>query len=244
MKKILMTTMAAALLSMTAVSVQAQSMSNSRWAEIRDFLETNPGLIEQLEGMMDQGGPQEQMKRDAANIEKFSPILFAAEDVPYVGNPDGDIVLVKFTDYSCAHCKTMNTHLKAMVEDNPRLKIRMMEYPILGERSQKAAQFALAVHIVGGDDAYEKVHNELFQAPRTLSDDYLNRLSKDLGLDAEQVMNTMSTPSVAARIQRTIDTALDLDITGTPGIVLNRAIVRGSVPREQMEQILEDFYTE
>lgn len=244
MKKILMSTMAAALLSVSAMSVQAQSMSNSQWAEIRDFLEANPGLIDQLQGMMNQGGPEEQMKRDAANIEKFSPVLFAAEDVPYVGNPEGDIVIVKFTDYSCGHCKTMNGHLKAMIEDNPRLKVRMMEYPILGERSQKAAKFALAVHMVGGDEAYAAVHNELFQAPRTLSDDYLKRTATDLGLDAEEVMNTMETPSVTARIQRSIDTALDLNITGTPGIVLNKAIVRGSVPRDQMEQILEDFYPE
>ena len=60
--------------------------------------------------------------------------------LPAFGGAEGEeAVVVEFADYQCGYCKRMFSVLR---DENVRVKV--VEFPILGEISRKAAQYALA----------------------------------------------------------------------------------------------------
>ena len=56
------------------------------------------------------------------------------------------------------------------------------EFPILGEQSTLASRFAIAVHMVEGDEAYKQVHDVLMATNGDVNDARLRRIAGDLGL--------------------------------------------------------------
>lgn len=239
MKKFLMTSAMIALAGM----VSAQELSDERWGEVREFLEENPPILDQLEALMDRPSPEDQAADDATKIMENADVLFSS-DAPFVGASEGEVVIVKFTDYSCGHCRTMNDRLKDMVERDDRIQVRMMEFPILGQRSQLAAQFALGVRKVGGNDAYKIAHNALFQAPAELTRPVLEDIADRAGVSLPDVLDAADDEDVVAQIQRNIGLARTMGITGTPGMIVGDVIVRGSVPTRSMTQLIDQFYPE
>lgn len=238
-KMLLSTVLASSVMAMPAV---AQEMSEERWGEVREFLESNPPLLEQLGQMMEQPSPQELAAMDKEKIEANAAALFEDESTPFLGNPDGDIQIVKFSDYSCGHCQTMNGHLEELMAENPRIQVRIMEFPILGERSQLAAQFATAVHSVAGDEAYGKVHDALFESREPLNGDKLRELAEAAGADPLAVFQAMQNDDVTAQVVKALDLGRELGVTGTPGLVVGDVLVRGAIPVSAMEGLIAEQF--
>jgi protein-disulfide isomerase len=53
----------------------------------------------------------------------------------------------------------------------------LKEFPILGEQSVLTSQFAIAVRLLHGDDAYKKVHDALIAMRGDATDETLSRLA-------------------------------------------------------------------
>ena len=83
-----------------------------------------------------------------------------------LGNPQGDVTLVEFFDYSCGFCKRALSDMLALLKDDPKLKIVLKEFPILGPGSVEAARVAVAVRMQDpGGQKYLAFHQELLGAP-------------------------------------------------------------------------------
>jgi protein-disulfide isomerase len=241
-KRLIMSTALCSGVFAGSAMAQSADISDERWGEIRVFLEENPALAEQVEDLMALPSVSEQVAMDAESVKENYFELFEDTAIPFIGNPEGDIVLVKFSDYSCTHCRAMNATLEALMEDNDRIQVRMMEYPILSNRSVDAAKYALAVNIVGGPEAYASVHDQLFEAPSSLTDEIFEQMSKDLGLDYEAISAEMKGDTVNDQIKKSREVAENLRITGTPGIIIGDIIVRGQIPLEAMKQGIEEIF--
>ena len=64
-----------------------------------------------------------------------------------VGNPQGDVTLVEFFDYNCGYCKRAMTDMLELMKTDPKLKVVLKEFPVLGAGSVQAAQVAVAVRM-------------------------------------------------------------------------------------------------
>jgi protein-disulfide isomerase len=220
---------------------QTPSLTEDQWGEIRTFLETNPGITQQLMSLMSRPDPAEQAERDAQAIAANQSALFENPKTPILGNPDAPQVIVKFSDYSCGHCKTMHGTLNTIRAENDTVQVRIIEFPILGERSELAARFALAAHTLGGNEAYGAAHDALFKAG-ALNASALRTMASDIGLDPTLTLATMLDDAITQQIQDNLSLGETLGINGTPGLVVGTAIVRGSVPKETMELALDQAY--
>jgi protein-disulfide isomerase len=69
--------------------------------------------------------------------------------------PEGDITLVEFMDYRCGYCRKAHDEVKELVESDGNIRYVIKEFPILGEASLLSSQFAIAVRLLHGDDAYK-----------------------------------------------------------------------------------------
>ena len=68
----------------------------------------------------------------------------------------------------------------------------------------------------------------------------LSRIAEGLGLDAEAIVAKLDDPAVADEIAETRRLANILKVSGTPTFVFQDQMVRGYVPLNAMEQIVED----
>ena len=63
---------------------------------------------------------------------------------PVIGNPQADITIVEFFDYTCPYCKAVEPRLAALVARDRQLKLVLKEFPILHPVSLVATRAALA----------------------------------------------------------------------------------------------------
>ncbi len=60
------------------------------------------------------------------------------------------------------------------------------------------------------------------------------------GIDADLLIRDMSSPDIAAQIQRNDDLAALLGIRGTPGFIIGRFLVPGAISYAEMRQLVQE----
>ena len=68
-------------------------------------------------------------------IESRKDELFNGKDDPVVGAAKSDVVIVEFFDYNCGYCRQMFPSVVELLKEDPKLRLVMKEYPILGAPS-------------------------------------------------------------------------------------------------------------
>ncbi|TNE69750.1 MAG: DsbA family protein [Rhodobacteraceae bacterium] len=209
-------------------------------AEIRAYLLENPEVLMEAVDVYQQRQADQQVANDADLIAAYAgPIYDDSNDAVY-GNPDGDLVIVEFSDYRCGYCKKAYPDVQALLEKDGNIKLIVKEFPILGDASVLAARFAVATKLVEGDEAYLKLHDELMQARGDISEGALRRLAKDLGIDADKVIAEMDSDGVTAVLAQNHQLATALQISGTPAFILGDQMLRGYVPYDGMVEIVKE----
>jgi len=237
--------LALASLTLTAAPLAAQEMTDAERAAFR--AEVRAYLLEHPEVLMEAIGVLEQ-REDAAKAEADQQMLAMNMDAllndPYSfvgGNPDGDITLIEFMDYRCGYCKRAFPEVAELIESDGNLRYIVKEFPILGEQSVLASQFAVATMLTNGDEAYESVHNALMQYNGDITPVALTRLAEGLGLDPAPITDMMNSDEVLQIIGETRALGQRLAINGTPTFIVQDELLRGYVPLAQMQAIVADL---
>ena len=165
-----------------------------------------------------------------AAVASNADALFSSPHQVVLGNPDGDVTLVEFFDYSCGYCKRALPDMTALLKDDPKLRIVLKEFPILGPGSVTAARVAIAVRMQDpGGQKYLAFHQELLGESGPASEDKALTAAKDQGFDLVRLKQDMASEEVAATLTEDTKLASALGITGTPGYVVGKNVVLGAV---------------
>src|SRR5690606_9980843 len=123
---------------------------------VHDYILENPEIIPQA---MENLQARESVRQlSGVRDEVHEPFPGAV-----LGNPDGSVTLVEFSDYACGYCRQSVDDVKALIADNPDLRVVMREMPILSPQSADAARMALAAAEQG---KYAQFHDAMFAAGR------------------------------------------------------------------------------
>ena len=236
-------TLAAALTATSALAGGLGDMTPEERAafreEVRSYLMENPEVI--VEAMTEL-----QTREDKAAADRDLQMLAENKDIIYNnpadwvgGNPQGDITVVEFMDYRCGYCRKAYEDTEELVKSDGNIRFVLKEFPILGEQSMLSSQFALAVKLLYGDDAYKAAHDALITLRGDATAESLARLATDLGHDPAAVAEKMKAPEVMDIIKANHDLATLMEINGTPTFVIDQTMVRGYVPLDGMRQIVD-----
>lgn len=210
-------------------------------AEVRAYLLENPEVILEAVNKLEQQQAAAEAARDDALVAENLNALHN-DGFSYVGgNPDGDITLVEFMDYRCGYCRKAAPEIEALLAADGNIRLVVKEFPILGEASVLSARFAIATRLVAGDAAYAQVHDTLIALPGEPSEVALRRVAEELSLDGEAILARMSDPEVTEQLQRTRALAQALSISGTPTFVLEEEMLRGYLPAEQLQIMVDEI---
>lgn len=213
-------------------------------SEIRAYLLENPEVLMEAIDVLEQRQAEAQASNDVDLARANRDALFNDENSWQGGNPDGDIVMVEFIDYRCGYCRRAHPEVASLVESDGNIRIISKEFPILGEQSVLASQFAIATRIVGGDDAYKMVSDALMTMRADVTEDSLRRMGDAFGLDTDAILAEMDSDQVAGIINENRLLAQRLQISGTPTFVIEDQMLRGYVPLQGMQQIVESIRSE
>ena len=234
--------LAAALLASPAAAEIVDMSDEERAAfreEVREYLLANPEVLMEAIGILESRQAEAQAQADVDLVAEHADALFEDGKSWVGGNPDGDVTMVEFLDYRCGYCRRAHPEVNDLVETDGDIRYVVKEFPILGEQSVLASQFAIATRNVVGDEAYKDVHDALMTLRSDVTQPALERIADDLGLDASAIAAAMDAPEVAEEISSNRALAQSMGISGTPTFVVGDQMLRGYLPLEQMMQVVD-----
>ena len=114
----------------------------------------------------------------------------------------------------------------------------MKQYPLPFHPQARPA--ALAAIAAGMQGRYWEMHDRLFASPQ-LDPDTLERYAKEIGLDVARWKRDQQDPKVAAIIQRDMDLATNVNVSGTPAFFVNgRRLPGGAAPLEAFTALIDE----
>ncbi len=166
----------------------------------------------------------------SAAVASNAAELFSSPHQVTLGNPQGDVTLVEFFDYNCGFCKRALPDTLALLKDDPKLRIVLKEFPILGPGSAEAARVAVAVRMQDPDgQKYLAFHQQLLGSPGPASKDKALDVAKDQGLDMARLAQDMASDEVNTTLAEDMKLARAVGVTGTPSYVVGKELVVGAV---------------
>ena len=244
MLRFLMTACASALIATSAVALDLDSMNDEERAAfgeaVREYLMENPQVIMDAVAVLEERQQAAQAQADVELVAANKPALFN-DGFSYVGgNPEGDITLVEFMDYRCGFCKRAAPEVEKLLASDGNIRLIIKEFPILGEQSVLASRFAIATKQIAGDEAYKAVHDALIAFNGDITLPALERLANGLELDTDAITAAIGSPDVTREIMATRELAQRLQISGTPSFVMEDELLRGFLPYDQLQIIVDD----
>ncbi|MBS7540238.1 DsbA family protein [Ancylobacter lacus] len=207
-------------------------------ALIRDYLIKNPEVIQEAIGELQKRQEAAEATRRKAQIAAMKTEIYNSPHAIVVGNPEGDVTLVEFFDYNCGFCKRSLGDLVDLVKNDPKLRVVLKEFPVLGPGSVEAAQVAVAVRLVAPEKYFEfhqKLLGDRGQANRAKA----LAAAKDVGVDPAKVEKAMAEPEVRAALEESLKIADTLGINGTPSYILGDELVIGAVGHDQLKGAID-----
>lgn len=166
----------------------------------------------------------------SAAIASNASQLFSSPHQVTLGNPKGDVTLVEFFDYSCGFCKHALPDMLTLLKNDPKLRIVLKEFPILGPGSADAARVAVAVRMQDPDGKkYLAFHQELLGGPGPASKEKALAAAKDQGLDMTRLEQDMASNEVNTTLTEDMTLANAIGIHGTPSYVIGKNLVVGAI---------------
>ena len=172
-------------------------------------------------------------------LERIEPMR-AELEAPFpgavLGNPQGTITLVEFTDYACTYCRQSVADVTALIAANPDLKVVVREYPILSAESADAARMALAAAQQG---RFEAFHNAMFAAGQ-LTPESIADAATQAGVDLARAQTAINAGLFEGQLQNNVFLAQNLGITGTPAWIVGDRALNGAVGREAIGRAIAE----
>lgn len=194
---------------------------------VHDYLMAHPEVLPKAMAELE--------KRESAG--QLSALRGAVESTAagtVLGNPQGKVTLVEFTDYACGYCRRSAADVDALIAANPDLKVVVRELPILSPASADAARMALAAAAQG---RFAQFHKAMFEAGRPDATT-IAAAARTAGLDMARAQKALADPATAAELASNLDLARKLGFNGTPSWVVGDTVLAGAVGEAQLAEAI------
>jgi len=216
-----------------AAPVSAQSLTDKQKDEvrtlIREYMLANPEIIQEAMTELERKqGEAEKVARTKA-LEQLAGALADSPRAIVVGNPKGDVTLVEFFDYNCSYCKKAMGDVKTLVQNDPKLRVVLRDFPVLGPDSVEASLVAIAAKNQLKPDKYWEFHQKLLDGRGRVGKEKAIAVAKEFGADPAKLEKDMQSAEVRGAIEETMRIGDALKLQGTPAFVVVDEIIFGAV---------------
>jgi len=142
---------------------------------------------------------------------------------PMRGDLKAKVTLIEFSDYQCPFCEKFFNETMPQIDkefiQTGKVRFVMRDLP-LANIHPNALKAAEAVECAGEQGKYWQMHDKLFQNQKTLEIPHLKEYAGKIGLDKRVFDKCLDSGKQVVKIQRDLQEAKNLGITGTPAFFL------------------------
>ena len=211
-------TAAAAALGLLTAAAAAQPLTQEQGDAILQELKAIRQLLErQQQPQRAQGigpGPAASERVKVALGESYA-----------IGAANAPVTMVAFVDYECPFCKRFDVQtypqLKKQYIDTGRLRYVIRDLPLeFHKRAMKAAE---ASYCAAEQGKFWEMRDKLIVNSERLNAELLPGYAKEIGLPDERFRGCLDSGKYMPRLQKSLDDARALGITGTPTFVIGKS---------------------
>ena len=226
-----------ATVALAPASVSAQTFSGPQREEIhkiiRDYLIEHPEVLEEASAELTRRQSAAEAAKQASMVKKHAETIFNSPRGVVVGNRSGDVNFVEFFDYNCGYCKRAMQDMLDLMKSDPKVRVVLKEFPVLGQGSIAAAQVAIAVRMQDASGKkYLDFHQKLLSGRGQIDKAKALAAAKETGLDMARLEKDMAGPEIKATLEENFRMAEDMGLNGTPSYVIGNDVVVGAMGRE------------
>ena len=224
----------AALMLALPFAVKADEFSTPQRGEIerivREYLISHPDVLQDAMNELEKRQSAAEAEKHKQAINQYSKAIFSSPRQVVLGNPDGNVTFVEFFDYNCGYCKHAMSDMLTLLKDDPKLKVVLKEFPVLGPGSVEAAKVAVAVRMQDKTgQKYLQFHKELLGGRGAADMARALAVAKDVGMDMGRLQKDLESPEVKATMEENFKLAEALGLNGTPSYVIGNDVVVGAI---------------
>jgi protein-disulfide isomerase len=166
---------------------------------------------------------------------------------PYLGTEKAPVAIVVFSDLQCPHCKGEAEMLrKNLIQNYPtQVRLYFKDYPLESLHPwAKAAAMAGRCVFQQNNDAFWLYHDYVFGhqetiTPETLKDQTLTWAKDAKAVDSIKLGACIDGKSTQAEVEKEIEEARALDITGTPTMFINGRRIPQTIDWPNLKAIID-----
>lgn len=195
---------------------------------VKDYLIKNPEVMLEVQDALNDKQEKKIAESQASTLKSKKDEIFNSPNDAVLGNPNGSVTLVEFFDYNCGYCKKSYPDLENLIKSDPKLRVVIKDFPILGPDSVKAHIVARAVMKIM-PEKYAEFHKELLTIPGRSNEEKAIKIAEKLGVDEQKLRSTMQDESLQQAFVDNGQLAYALGINGTPSYILGNNVLVGAV---------------
>ena len=195
---------------------------------IKKFLLNNPELIKST---LENYEITQEIKKKQNAIE-----LLNISNNPRSLQKNADITIFEFFDYNCGYCKSVVKLLLDTINEDKKINLVFVEFPILSEDSYTASLAALAAE---KQNLYSQFHISLMKVRGRINEKQIFKTAKEVGLDINKLKLDMENPDIQLILKTNREVAKLLKLNGTPAFIIGDVIYPGAIKKDQLKKAIK-----
>ena len=191
---------------------------------VREYLIQNPEVLYEAQQEWNRRQQAKLAEKREVAVKDYLARIDSSRLHASLGNPKGDVTLVEFFDYNCGYCRKAIKEIDAMVDADPKLRVVVLELPVIREESVGAAQVSIAVNRVA-PDKFRAFHDKMLGSQALATKARALAVAKEVGVDMAKLEPAMQTREVEDTLIEAKELADDLGVEATPTYVVGQSVV-------------------
>ena len=209
-------------------------------AKVLEVIRKNPQvLVESLQAYQQKQADQQQQAQKAFLEQMKSNPKAVIGDSPTTGAKEQKIVLLEFSDFQCPYCSKAHQTLKQFMTTRQNQVTLVYKHLPLTQIHPEAMPSAKAAWAAGQQGKFWEFHDALFENQQKLGEPLYVATAQALNLDLKRFDQDRNGQAASAAIQKDVEMAEKLGVTGTPFVIMNDQVISSGVELDNLEAALK-----
>lgn len=171
---------------------------------------------------------------DLLDAMESPPAVMSVDHV--LGDTNAKVTLIVYADFQCPYCAGFDASIRSLIPlTNTRMIFR--HFPL--DFHPQAEQAAEAAECAGAQGKFWEYGKELFASGKILDDkNTFDKLASNLGIDMKAFDTCISSGEFRQRVADQREEGIKRRIRATPTFYINGKRFMGTIPYEQLKQLL------
>jgi len=207
---------------------------------VKDYLIKNPEVLTEVIAELEKRQSEAQQVAQAGAVKETRQSLLNASHSYVVGNPSGDVTLVEFFDYNCGYCKKALADVQTLMKSDPKLRVVLKDFPVLGPDSVEASRVALAVKNQLQGQKLLDYHVKVMDTRGRVNGERAMTVAKEMGVDTGRLQKDIESAEIRNALQENMALGDKLSLSGTPAFIVGETVIPGAVGLEPLKQLVNN----